>query len=1464
MRIQSNDIVLLDTTDTKKIDLHITSNHPTVQIYNQNASQNQLTPNWSTDPLELTPIIYIDAEEMTDYSKAKFTWSMIKGSETNGEWRSDSRILIISNNEDLDNSPTVRYRCKVEYNNKSFFNEITFVRVDTGKNGLNGNSAPVVKAQYSEDGISIWTDTLDESKHKYIRLSYDNGATWPSVFKIAGEDGKSVQVKGVAYSKTTPVSGQSIVLYSDESTNTQITNATEGDSYLVEGYLCVYNGNQFICTGQIQGPQGKQGDSYYLFIRYASDANGTSISSSPSGKTYIGFYRSSINQVPTDSSAATWNWAKFAGEDAKIVTLTGSAQAFKVDKSNVVSPTTIKVTAQIENTTIPNSGWSYSTDGGQTFTSTVPTGVVRNGNVVTLTGASISSNSISVKATDGTHSDVFTVYKVSDGADGAPGEEGAPAYTAFLTNESIAFVSNSSGQVSSTTVYSNVVVYKGTEKVAPTIGTISGLPTGMSITSSTISGSNELQLAIAITDKATLGSTNSTYGSINIPITTPIGVNLKLNWSKINSGAKGDTGIGIKSVTVTYGTSTSATTQPTSWQSTIPTIAEGSYLWTRTITDYTDDAIADTVTYTYAKQGKTGETGAPGSSVTVSKIEYQSGTSATTTPTGTWSSSVVSVAEGSYLWTKTTFSDGKIAYGVAKQGEKGTPASLVNITPSAMYFKSTTGKDGTFTPEYIYLYPRFQNVVYSNWQYSIDGGATWVSASGANGVSIGTYNSITNTLRLGRTSTLYTDSVTSISFRCNSATSGVYDTVSVAKIYDVVDLQIGGRNMYLDTKNYGGDAPNKSIWNYGTSGVLDGTYLGLNVVKITGQWGRRWQSIPLTKFVVGSTYTMSAWIKNPGGDDDGYRTRVSYFRDTSASAGVTYTILSSNFTPYTYVPYEWTRISVTFRVDTITDSTQYCTFRFEPYTDDSANHLPHMCICGLKLEFGNKATDWSPAPEDVDNAIAIIETRVTSAEQKITNDAIVSTVRQSTGYKDDLGKKVGTTEIISKINQTAESITISANKIGLLGATNIPDLTADKIKGGTLTLGGSSATTQNGQMIVKNASNADILKLNKDGIVVKSGHLAIAEDFTHEAYDWTTGTWITTDNTSQLDLGDNFIRMGVYSGSNYDNYMHLQNKKLSFQGDVRGIGSWGSSIGHNEYGDFVIEDNVRGDIFIKGQDDATLARLNNNGLYVNGPIYGGIAKGNAKQLSNVFVEHFPGSHNGYIGVRLGESSKYDNSMITIKGHVTAYQDSTSFEASCYYYYEYGSFYGAVATATNPDVLKEVYFAEDPSTGYIYLLLGAVDSTWNYPTISIETISIGYNGYDASEWNREWFSSIYSNLSSFTRVTPCVRGGMSKILWSGGVAAGTTITLDENFRNFKFLTCVIGSESSPYGIVLGSFLDPSVTELHFFASTIITGTIVGKDFYVAKFNVINNNKISLTVCASATNSQAYVRKIVGWR
>lgn len=157
-------------------------------------------------------------------------------------------------------------------------------------------------------------------------------------------------------------------------------------------------------------------------------------------------------------------------------------------------------------------------------------------------------------------------------------------------------------------------------------------------------------------------------------------------------GISGKDGNGIASTTVSYGTSTSSTTQPSTWTSTIPTVPAGQYLWTRTITDYTDASVPDTISYTYAKQGVDGDKGDPGTagtSVKVSKIEYQAGTSATTAPTGTWSTTIVSAPAGQYLWSKTTMSDNSIIYGIARQGADGANGKDGQIPHIAYADKST-------------------------------------------------------------------------------------------------------------------------------------------------------------------------------------------------------------------------------------------------------------------------------------------------------------------------------------------------------------------------------------------------------------------------------------------------------------------------------------------------------------------------------------------------------------------------------------------------------------------------------------------------------------------------------------------------------------------------------------------------------------------------------------------------------
>ena len=676
---------------------------------------------------------------------------------------------------------------------------------------------------------------------------------------VNGSDGTGINIKGTATSVSAiPETDYYTITYE----GSDVSNAGLNDSYMYNGdlYVCVDSKDgvdYFINVGRIQGPKG---------------------------------------------------------EDAKTIVLTGSAQVFKVGKTNAYTPSTISVTATPVNTTITE--WSYSVNGGQTFLSTAPTGVTRNGNIVTVTGSTFTSNSLVIKASDGQYSDVFTIYKAFDGTDGTDGNPGTSASMAFLTNENISFSANANGQIALTSFTTNVVAYNGTTKVTPTIGTISGLPTGMTV-APPLTISDEQMLTFSIANNSTLDSPLSNSGTITIPITSPISTNLTLSWSKINAGTDG---ANFKTFTTEYETS----------QTNIDNWAKlESSEWS--VNESTSGVkVGDTVMlrcYNTTKQG----------------YSYIVAT-------------VISVPRDKVIHAK--------SIGLLDKGDPGSPASLVDITPSALYFKSTTGANGTFTPQYIYLYPRFQNATYQGWQYSRDGGVSWQDVvSGLNWLLIDTFDSVPYSLRIDRSSTLYTDTITSISFRCNSTIEGVYDTISIAKIYDVVDLQIGGRNLLrwtqglpLTSTRNGPDGV--SVYSGNIADILTPTDVGLKLTfnSTTGAC----MSIPLAAdgcVENGELYTLSfdyrGNITQPG--------LLYFLQRTTPNVNINLSSTSSLIANET----EWQHYETTFSNSSLNDRINYQILLFYGLSSYTTDNWIEIKKESLKLEKGNKKTAWTPAVEEI-------------------------------------------------------------------------------------------------------------------------------------------------------------------------------------------------------------------------------------------------------------------------------------------------------------------------------------------------------------------------------------------------------------------------------------------------------------------------------------------------------------------
>lgn len=148
----------------------------------------------------------------------------------------------------------------------------------------------------------------------------------------------------------------------------------------------------------------------------------------------------------------------------------------------------------------------------------------------------------------------------------------------------------------------------------------------------------------------------------------------------------------------------------------------------------------------------------------------------------------------------------------------------------------------------------------------------------------------------------------------------------------------------------------------------------------------------------------------------------------------------------------------------------------------------------VKIEKGNKATDWTPAPEDDEERLSSLESWKSEASLKITKDGIIGTVGSyyATGadvinltgrvtaaestikqQSDSIALTVKKDSVISAINQTSESVKISANKISLT-AKDVVDI----INSGTTTIQASKLNLSASDVV--NIINKGTTKISAD------------------------------------------------------------------------------------------------------------------------------------------------------------------------------------------------------------------------------------------------------------------------------------------------------------------------------------------------------------------------------------------------
>lgn len=422
--------------------------------------------------------------------------------------------------------------------------------------------------------------------------------------------------------------------------------------------------------------------------------------------------------------------------------------------------------------------------------------------------------------------------------------------------------------------------------------------------------------------------------------------------SKGDKGDTGSTGNGIKSITEHYAVSASNSTVPTSWSSTVPTMTESNkYLWNYETITYTNGTTVDTtkrVIGVYGNKGATGATGSQGYSLVANVVrdaftESQWTAYGTINHEETWSSTS-GIRNGcrigdmfAIVGTATDTKNAHVAYYRSNTASGDLKGLCISHTIIPRGATGATGSKG-------------------------DKGDTGATGKGVKSTAV-TYQASSSgtTIPTGvwsatppatsadkpyfwtRTIITYTDNTTSTAYNVGSTPEGIV---------------VGGRNLATNTnKGTTGWSWSMQTGGYSKESVSE---TGVNTCKLTRDSVKQsgWSVIQFsyigrTKWEADTNYTVSVDVKasvstsmNPG------------FRHEDSSNMLIQSCKAVNNKTVANV---WTKLVwVVKSAATLPSGTSQNTY----FTGMNSNVGVSYQFKNLKIEKGNTATDWTPAPED--------------------------------------------------------------------------------------------------------------------------------------------------------------------------------------------------------------------------------------------------------------------------------------------------------------------------------------------------------------------------------------------------------------------------------------------------------------------------------------------------------------------
>lgn len=422
--------------------------------------------------------------------------------------------------------------------------------------------------------------------------------------------------------------------------------------------------------------------------------------------------------------------------------------------------------------------------------------------------------------------------------------------------------------------------------------------------------------------------------------------------SKGDKGDTGSTGNGIKSITEHYAVSASNSTVPTSWSSTVPTMTESNkYLWNYETITYTNGTTVDTtkrVIGVYGNKGATGATGSQGYSLVANVVrdaftESQWTAYGTINHEETWSSTS-GIRNGcrigdmfAIVGTATDTKNAHVAYYRSNTASGDLKGLCISHTIIPRGATGATGSKG-------------------------DKGDTGATGKGVKSTAV-TYQASSSgtTIPTGvwsatppatsadkpyfwtRTIITYTDNTTSTAYNVGSTPEGIV---------------VGGRNLATNTnKGTTGWSWSMQTGGYSKESVSE---TGVNTCKLTRDSVKQsgWSVIQFsyigrTKWEADTNYTVSVDVKAS--------VSTSMNPDFRHGDGSNMLIQSCKAVNNKTVANVWTKLVwVVKSAATLPSGTSQNTY----FTGMNSNVGVSYQFKNLKIEKGNTATDWTPAPED--------------------------------------------------------------------------------------------------------------------------------------------------------------------------------------------------------------------------------------------------------------------------------------------------------------------------------------------------------------------------------------------------------------------------------------------------------------------------------------------------------------------